>query len=271
MSTVTSSSARKRVQRELENVPVRKRVQRELENVQAEDGQEVIEWRLLQDLQRPLDPEFVHERDGPGGTKLSYLNGADATFLLNSLFGAPNWTCEVKKDEVSLEKDASGKWNASCFVVIKVTVTWPGGAGRKSSHEDVGVGSSGGARRLKAEAMEAAMKEAVTDGRKRTARHFGEALGNCLYNPVYLAWVKRQKRSPASRESVYEGWLGNPLTRRETSQLFSLGGRRSLGNDSPDRSAIGLSDVKDYSLVKHEYDEWVEDGDFSDDDLVKFM
>ena len=39
--------------------------------------------------------------------------------------------------------------------------------------------------RNKAEAMEKAKKEAVTDGIKRCLRSFGNALGNCLYDKAF--------------------------------------------------------------------------------------
>ncbi|OAQ60413.1 transposase [Purpureocillium lilacinum] len=45
-----------------------------------------------------------------------------------------------------------------------------------------------------------AIKEAKTDAFKRALRMFGEALGNCFYDKVYLAWIEKQR----SREGKHD-------------------------------------------------------------------
>ncbi len=59
-------------------------------------------------------------------------------------------------------------------------------------HEDVGFGSIENAR-SKAAAFEKAKKEATTDALKRALRTFGNVLGNCLYDKVYLGNVSKMK------------------------------------------------------------------------------
>ncbi len=55
-------------------------------------------------------------------------------------------------------------------------------------HEDIGYGVSEGMR-SKALSIEKARKEAVTDGLKRALKSFGNALGNCINDKDYLAFI----------------------------------------------------------------------------------
>ena len=55
-------------------------------------------------------------------------------------------------------------------------------------HEDVGYGTCEGMR-SKAQSVEKARKEAVTDGLKRALKSFGNILGNCLADKDYVRHV----------------------------------------------------------------------------------
>ncbi len=48
----------------------------------------------------------------------------------------------------------------------------------------------------KAAAFEKAKKEGTTDALKRALRHFGNILGNCVYDKDYLAKVTKLKIAP---------------------------------------------------------------------------
>ncbi|KAG1125466.1 hypothetical protein G6F42_008693 [Rhizopus arrhizus] len=56
--------------------------------------------------------------------------------------------------------------------------------------KDIGYGSSENTK-SKAIAFEKARKQAVTDATKRALRNFGNALGNCIYDKVYLNGIGR--------------------------------------------------------------------------------
>ncbi|CEG80874.1 Putative Recombinational repair protein [Rhizopus microsporus] len=69
----------------------------------------------------------------------------------------------------------------SCFGMLSTDGTF---------HEDIGYGSAENSK-SKAIAFEKAKKQAVTDATKRTLRSFGNALGNCIYDKVYLSGIAR--------------------------------------------------------------------------------
>jgi DNA repair and recombination protein RAD52 len=51
----------------------------------------------------------------------------------------------------------------------------------------------------KAAAFEKAKKEGTTDALKRALRHFGNILGNCIYDKEYVAKVTRLKIAPVRK------------------------------------------------------------------------
>jgi hypothetical protein len=63
--------------------------------------------------------------------------------------------------------------------------------------EDVGFGKVQNCFTGKADALENAKKEAVTDALKRAMRQFGSLMGNCLYDTkCYLPGVTKMKATP---------------------------------------------------------------------------
>jgi DNA repair and recombination protein RAD52 len=62
-------------------------------------------------------------------------------------------------------------------------------------HEDLGYGHIDNSKG-KAAAFEKAKKEGTTDALKRALRHFGNVLGNCIYDKTYLAKVTKMKVAP---------------------------------------------------------------------------
>lgn len=53
----------------------------------------------------------------------------------------------------------------------------------------------------KAAAFEKAKKEGTTDALKRALRHFGNVLGNCVYDKDYLAKVTKLKIAPVRQQT----------------------------------------------------------------------
>lgn len=63
--------------------------------------------RLGNLLSMRLGPEYLSTRQGPGGSKLTYLEGWRAISLANEVFGHNGWSSSVK--DISI--DFVGGWN----------------------------------------------------------------------------------------------------------------------------------------------------------------
>lgn len=127
-------------------------------------------------LARRLGKQDLSTRSGPGGIRLTYIESHKAIELANEIFDFNGWSCAiVSMTEDYIEQDSQKRW--SCGVCAIVQVSLKDG----TSHEDVGYGSSENMK-SKGLALEKARKEAVSDGRKRALRLFGNGLGNCLCN-----------------------------------------------------------------------------------------
>ncbi|TPX64918.1 hypothetical protein SpCBS45565_g05558 [Spizellomyces sp. 'palustris'] len=140
-------------------------------------------------LSLKLGPEYISQRSGPGGTKVSYLEGWKATQLANEIFGFNGWSSTLVDTTVDFVDVDNGKVSMGISSVVRVTLK------DGSFHEDVGYGSIENAR-SKAQAFEKAKKEAVTDATKRALKHFGNSVGSCLYDKDFLRKVSRMSNQP---------------------------------------------------------------------------
>lgn len=104
--------------------------------------------------------------------------------LADSLFGEDGWECSVEQVDVKRVLEMDGGFKAVVAVVVRFSLR--NGVRR----EDVGFGESGIAGSQVA-ALDEAEKIAREDGIRRSGRQFGEALGNCLYDPVFQAFMKQ--------------------------------------------------------------------------------
>ncbi|KAJ3203123.1 DNA repair protein rad52, partial [Dinochytrium kinnereticum] len=145
-------------------------------------------------LKQCLGQEYMGHRPGPGGSKLTYLEGHRAIGLAHEIFGFDGWShsiIETTIDYVDIGRDG-GSVSVGMSVIIRVTLR------DGTCHEDFGYGSIENAR-SKGAAFEKVRKEAVTDGIKRALRAFGNALGNCVYDKDYL---KKVNKIPAVKPLV---------------------------------------------------------------------
>ncbi|KXH63923.1 hypothetical protein CNYM01_12963 [Colletotrichum nymphaeae SA-01] len=167
--------------------------------------------KLTETLQKVLGPEFISTRKGAGGKELSYPDGHDSIYLANRLLGNDAWSSELTINSVNTVQ-CKDKWVVDATATVKVTVKWP--SGESTSHSDVGYGG-GKPRQTQGEALEGAIKEAVTDARKRALKNFGESLGNCVYSKHYLGWMARYKDSLKGKEKLnYGEWEASELVRK---------------------------------------------------------
>jgi DNA repair and recombination protein RAD52 len=141
-------------------------------------------------LDQQLGPEYISTRSNGSAGRVSYIEGHKAIALANEIFGPEAWSSNIVRFETDFCDEHGGSWNLGMSAVIRVTLNVSG-----SWHEDIGYGSVQNCRN-KAAAFEKARKEATTDGLKRALRHFGNALGNCLYDKSYLDNIKRMHKLP---------------------------------------------------------------------------
>lgn len=136
-------------------------------------GRPVTVDRLL--ATKPLRQD-LGTRPGPGGRRLTYISGDGVSRSLNEIFGYEGWSLDIKSvTQMSKEKDQRGRWNVTYLAHVRITLVVPG-----TYKEDMGSGDSTDSSLHTA--VSNAMKASITDALKRAARHFGEKLGNSLYN-----------------------------------------------------------------------------------------
>lgn len=143
------------------------------------------EQKLIgQQLSTCLNVDETSTRQGPGNIKLVYIESWKVIQSANKIFGFNGWNCSIVSLNVDYCEEKQGKFLVGASAVIRITLR------DGTFHEDIGFGS--GETTKKGSSMEAAKKEAVSDGRKRALRLFGEAMGNCLYDKNYVKEMKRK-------------------------------------------------------------------------------
>jgi len=143
---------------------------------------------------QPLRDNLL-SRPGPGGRDLTYLAGDTIVSTLNEAFGYDGWSLQVLQTEQlhkqQGEGQAAGKWFAAYAAHVRITLS------NGTYREDWGTGDA--TDRNPASAMSLALKASVTDAMKRTARQYGDKLGNCLYNVNFDA-----RRAPRTLEEALQ-------------------------------------------------------------------
>jgi DNA repair and recombination protein RAD52 len=135
-----------------------------------------------------LGPKWVSTRRGAGNQNVPYLAGSHAIRLANRIFGYDGWSSEIKSKEVLWSENRNGQWCVAVEVIVRVTVTNPKG---KAFRE--GIGHDEGKMSDKFLAFQKTTKSANTDALKRALREFGDALGNCMNDKIYLDRIKTVK------------------------------------------------------------------------------
>ncbi|KAI8622286.1 hypothetical protein BC830DRAFT_752696 [Chytriomyces sp. MP71] len=145
--------------------------------------------RIDANLRKPLGPEYLATRAGPGGAKLSYIEGHRVISLAQEIFGFDGWSHSIVQTDIDFVDTARDGTAYSIGVSTIVRVTLKDG----TSHEDVGYGYIENAK-SKGMAFEKAKKESVTDGIKRALKSFGNALGNCVYDKRILMNIGKERK-----------------------------------------------------------------------------
>ncbi|KAK4121407.1 hypothetical protein N657DRAFT_635970 [Parathielavia appendiculata] len=144
-------------------------------------------------LEKQLGPEYISSRPGPSGSggKVHYITAEKVIALANEVFGFNGWSSSIQNIQIDFvdEDPRTLRINLGLSVIVRVTLR------DGTYHEDLGYGHIENAKG-KAAAFEKAKKEGTTDALKRALRHFGNVLGNCIYDKTYLAKVTRMKVAP---------------------------------------------------------------------------
>eukprot|EP00171_Calliarthron_tuberculosum_P013911 IDg13911t1 len=150
------------------------------------NGSETV--AISEQLNVPLARGETCTRPGPGGARLTYIEGWKVIQQANMIFGFNGWSSKVISIDLRyLEETAAKRFN--CCVCATVRITLRDGAMR----EDRGGGVCEGMR-SKGDALLKAEKEAVTDATKRALKNFGLRLGLSLYDRKH---VREMNRNPA--------------------------------------------------------------------------
>jgi len=147
----------------------------------------VITDKQVEQLSAKLLPEHVSQREGAAGRKLSYIEGHHAIREANRIFGFDGWSGRRLGLRLIGEFVSDGKTNVAyeChYAVDALGVT----------REDTGYGDGTDRNALKAH--ELAVKEAVTDARKRCLMMFGDQFGLALYDKAQTHVEKPGKDNP---------------------------------------------------------------------------
>ncbi|MDF1875799.1 DNA repair protein Rad52 [Sulfurimonas sp. SAG-AH-194-I05] len=131
-------------------------------------------------LSYPLDGSRVKTLE-KAGRKFSYLPTFDIINTLNLIFGYDGWETQVKRlDMISSTTNQNGNFVVTFSAIVRLKV-WDTAHKHYIVREDNGVSVS--VAKSLGEAMETASKASVSDGIKRSAKSFGNSLGNPLYDP----------------------------------------------------------------------------------------
>lgn len=135
--------------------------------------------QIVDQLNEPLDQSKVKTRTQ--GATVSYVEGFHVTSEANRIFGHDGWTYRVDwTKEVQSEQDDKKNWRVGYTAQVTASVT----IGDKTfERTDVGFGQ--GILKDIGLAHESAIKEAVTDARKRAMHTLGYTFGLALYDKTH--------------------------------------------------------------------------------------
>lgn len=136
---------------------------------------------IARELAQDLGPEYISFKPGGG---YPYIENHKLIDLANEIFGYDAVSCQIKsleQDFVQISQEGRVSMAAHCIARVQLSIG--------TFHEDIGSGSCYNMPSF-AVAYDKVVKEAATDAFKRCLRHFGRALGNCLYDKEYCKAVK---------------------------------------------------------------------------------
>lgn len=146
------------------------------------------------DIQEQLDVGLSRsetaQRPGPGGCRLTYIEGWKVIHDANRIFGFNGWSSNIVALDVRYVDERNGRFSACVGATIRITL-------RDGCYREDRGGGCADNMRSKGEAVMKAEKEAVTDGVKRALKNFGMRLGLSLYDRQYVREMNRPNTAKA--------------------------------------------------------------------------
>ena len=147
--------------------------------------------KIVELLLEPLKQAAVKTRTQ--GATVSYVEGYHVSDEANRIFGHEGWTYRVDwTTKVQEEQDEKKNWRVGYTAQVTATVTF---GDKVVERADVGFGQ--GILKDKGLAHESAIKEAVTDARKRAMHTLGYTFGLALYDKAQSNVGRGAKKSAA--------------------------------------------------------------------------
>ena len=165
-----------------------------------------MDKKIIDALEAEFDEGRVKKRK-TGYGEADYLEAYDVINKANEVFGYGAWGTRVANQGLH---EIGGR--TVCVVTLEVTVEGC------LPREDVGVNISAGG---SPEALETAIKGAVSDALKRAMRHFGKQFGNSLYD-------KERNGQGAKQEKPQAKKAGGKVSTDPTSTLWAYAKAKGL-------------------------------------------
>ena len=153
----------------------------------------------LQQLNAPLDPRRVSQRQGSGGKALSFLQSHDVKRTANRIFGYDGWSYTVDELVCIGEEPYKKNNKEGVRVGYRATVTVQVGETRRG---DTGYGDAIEYQNSKITPHELASKEAVSDATKRCLASWGDQFGLVLYGDDPLRGSTASAPTPAAKPAA---------------------------------------------------------------------
>ncbi|KAL2257815.1 hypothetical protein VTK26DRAFT_9131 [Humicola hyalothermophila] len=202
-------------------------------------------------LEKQLGPEYISARPGPSGQKVHYLSSDKCITLANEVFGFNGWSSSIQNIQVDFVDEHPQTLRISLGLSVIVRVTLRDG----TYHEDLGYGHIENAKG-KAAAFEKAKKEATTDALKRALRHFGNVLGNCIYDKSYVQNVTKMKVTAPKfdeknlyRHPDYVASVEEPVDMEPFQNENNVRPKTELRVEDSFEDLIGELDVADFNII----------------------
>lgn len=151
--------------------------------------------QIRQKLDVGLSRSETMQRPGPGGCRLTYIEGWKVIHDANQIFGFNGWSSTIVALDLRFVESSNGRHTACVCATVRVTLR------DGTSHEDRGGGIAENMR-SKGEALLKAEKEAVTDATKRALKNFGLRLGLSLYDRQHLREMNRPQPQPQPQQQA---------------------------------------------------------------------
>lgn len=188
---------------EINPSPNRKR-QRSFGNEPFTKGEEAS---IRQKLDVALSRNETTQRPGPGGCRLTYIEGWRVIHDANQIFGFNGWSSQIVQIDVRYIEETGSRFSACVCATVRVTLR------DGCSREDRGGGVADNMR-SKGEAILKAEKEAVTDATKRTLKNFGLRLGLSLYDREHIRELNRPQPVQKSVQRAPMNTMHTPVVNR---------------------------------------------------------